>query len=53
MSPLGQKKRLMTFVHQSVSNYEKVYVSAGKRGLEISIDPNDLCVLLGAKLADF
>ncbi|MCF2849930.1 Cys-tRNA(Pro) deacylase [Pseudoalteromonas sp. ACER1] len=53
VSPLGQKKRLMTFVHQSVSNYEKVYVSAGKRGLEISIDPNDLCALLGAKLADF
>lgn len=53
VSPLGQKKRLMTFVHQSVSNYEKVYVSAGKRGLEVSIDPNDLCALLGAKLADF
>ena len=53
VSPLGQKKRLMTFVHQSVSNYEKVYVSAGKRGFEISIDPNDLCALLGAKLADF
>ncbi|KPM84552.1 MULTISPECIES: Cys-tRNA(Pro) deacylase [Pseudoalteromonas] len=53
VSPLGQKKRLMTFVHQSVSNYEKVYVSAGKRGLEISIDPNDLCALLGARLADF
>ncbi len=53
VSPLGQKKRLMTFVHQSVSNYEKVYVSAGKRGFEISIDPNDLCALLGARLADF
>ena len=53
VSPLGQKKRLMTFVHQSASDFKKIYVSAGKRGLEISIDPVDLCTLLNAKFAIF
>lgn len=53
VSPLGQKKRLMTFVHQSASDFKKIYVSAGKRGLEISIAPVDLCTLLNAKFAIF
>jgi len=53
VSPLGQKKRLMTFLHQSASDFKKIYVSAGKRGLEISIDPVDLCTLLNAKFTIF
>ena len=53
VSPLGQKKRLNTYVHQSADSFDLMYVSAGKRGLEISLAPKDLCSLLNAKLADF
>jgi Cys-tRNA(Pro)/Cys-tRNA(Cys) deacylase len=42
VSPLGQKKRLVTVID----------VSAGKRGLEISLSPADLQRLLNAKFAD-
>ena len=53
VSPLGQKKRLNTYVHESADSFDVMYVSAGKRGLEISLAPKDLCSLLNAKLADF
>ncbi|MCO7250196.1 Cys-tRNA(Pro) deacylase [Pseudoalteromonas sp. Ps84H-4] len=53
VSPLGQKKRLPTFIHQSAINFDTIYVSAGKRGLEIALKPHDLCSLLNARLVDF
>ncbi|WP_304634157.1 Cys-tRNA(Pro) deacylase [Pseudoalteromonas sp.] len=53
VSPLGQKKRLATFIHHCASNCELMYVSAGKRGLEVSIAVHDLSRLTGAKLVDF
>ncbi|PID44446.1 MAG: Cys-tRNA(Pro) deacylase [Proteobacteria bacterium] len=42
VSPLGQKKRLRTFVDVSAQAYQSVYVSAGRRGLEIELSPEDL-----------
>ncbi len=53
VSPLGQKKRLVTYVHESAKEFDVMYVSAGKRGLEIALSPQDLCSLLNAKFANF
>lgn len=48
VSPLGQKKRLRTFIDQSAENLPLIYVSAGRRGLEIEIAPEQLQLLLSA-----
>lgn len=50
VSPLGQKKRLKTFIDQSASDFDTVFVSAGRRGLEIELAPADLQKLTDATL---
>jgi Cys-tRNA(Pro)/Cys-tRNA(Cys) deacylase len=52
VSPLGQKKRLRTIIDSSASNYSTVYVSAGRRGLEIELCPSDLMRLANGVLAE-
>ena len=42
ISPLGTRTPLRTLVDESVNNYEIMYCSGGRRGLEISISPEDL-----------
>ena len=42
VSPLGQKKRLKTFIDESAQQLGTLFVSAGRRGLEIEIKPQDL-----------
>ncbi|MES9946673.1 MAG: Cys-tRNA(Pro) deacylase [Candidatus Thiodiazotropha sp.] len=52
VSPLGQKRRLLTLLDRSGLDFPTLYVSAGRRGLEIELAADDLLRLLDGRLAD-
>ena len=47
-SPIGMKKALPTFIHESALLYDYIYVSAGVRGLQVKINPEALIDFIGA-----
>jgi Cys-tRNA(Pro)/Cys-tRNA(Cys) deacylase len=51
ISPLGQRRRLRTVIDESALTHPTVYVSAGRRGLEIELAPADLVALTAATVA--
>ncbi|GGG54102.1 Cys-tRNA(Pro)/Cys-tRNA(Cys) deacylase [Pseudohongiella nitratireducens] len=52
VSPLGQKKLLPTYLDASAANFEQIYVSAGRRGLEVALPPDALLALLKGRSGD-
>ncbi len=52
ISPLGQKKRLRTFIDQSAGQWPSIYVSAGRRGLEVELSANVLAELTAGQFAE-
>lgn len=49
-SPIGMKKQFPTFIHESCMNYDKIYVSAGKRGLQLYISTKNILEITKAKV---
>ncbi len=52
VSPLGQKKKTATAMDISAKNFDTIFVSAGRRGLQIEISPKDLARLTQAVFLD-
>ena len=52
ISPIGQKRALPTVLDESVELFDVVYVSGGRRGMDIGVAPADLITVTAALLAD-
>ncbi len=51
-SPIGMKKQFPTYIHESASNLDKIFVSAGKVGFQIELKASDLISVSRSGLAD-
>ncbi|PJA97263.1 MAG: Cys-tRNA(Pro) deacylase [Ignavibacteriales bacterium CG_4_9_14_3_um_filter_34_10] len=51
-SPIGMKKSFPTYIDETALLFDKIFVSAGKRGYQIHLSPNDLAKLTDADFGD-
>ena len=51
-SPIGMKKLFPTYLDQIAENYDQIIVSAGRRGLQMELGPQDICALTSGQFAD-
>lgn len=49
ISPLGQRNRLTTLIDNSATNFETIFISGGKRGLQLELCPKDLAGAIDAR----
>ncbi len=47
ISPIGQKKRLPTFLDRTAEKYSTIFISGGRRGVDIEIAPSDMLKVVG------
>ena len=51
-SPIGMKKPLPTYIHRTCLDFDHIYVSAGVRGLQLRLAPQDLIRVAHAEVCD-
>jgi Cys-tRNA(Pro)/Cys-tRNA(Cys) deacylase len=51
-TPIGMKRPFPTFIHATALDFDRIYISAGVRGLQIAIHPQDLIDFIGATVAE-
>ncbi|MGN1139595.1 MAG: Cys-tRNA(Pro) deacylase [Oliverpabstia sp.] len=51
-SPLGMKKLFPTVIHKSAKNYDKIYISGGRIGTTICLNPLQLAQVINGKFED-
>ena len=51
-SPIGMKKQYPTYIDETAILFDKIYFSAGRRGMQIILDPNILVEFINAELCD-
>jgi Cys-tRNA(Pro)/Cys-tRNA(Cys) deacylase len=51
-SPIGMKKQFPTFIHETVKDLDRIYVSAGKVGYQVELAADSLIKMTGSKAAD-
>jgi len=51
-SPLGMKKTYPIYIHETCQLFDQIYISAGQRGLQLKLNPEDLIRMTGAEVCD-
>lgn len=51
-SPLGMKKPYPIYIHETCQLFDQIYISAGQRGLQLKLNPEDLVKMTGAVVCD-
>ncbi len=51
-SPLGMKKPYPIYIHETCQLFDKIFISAGQRGLQLILNPEDLIKVTGAVVCD-
>ena len=51
-SPLGMKKPYPIFIHETCQLFDQIYISAGQRGIQIKLNPEDLIKIVDAEVCE-
>ncbi len=51
-SPIGMKKLFPTFIDETAQLFDRIFCSAGVRGMQLNLSPNDLLAVVQAEFAD-
>ncbi len=51
-SPLGMKKPYPIYIHETCQLFDRIFISAGQRGLQLKLNPEDLITITGAEVCD-